>query len=98
MIGLGDICLAIEEHFQLHLEESMKCLFYAAESTLIPPNTPEDDEASNRLRDAIIDAFISMIHGMQPVAESNPAFLKTLSDFVINMFQYIDALLQKEKL
>jgi hypothetical protein len=98
MIALGDLCLAIEEHFQSHLVDSMNCLFFAAESTLQIPNTAEEDETSNRLRDAIIDAFISMLHGMQPVAESNKEFLKTLSDYVVNMLQYIDALLQKEKL
>ncbi len=85
MIALGDLCLAIEEHFQQHLVDSMNCLFFAAESTLLIPNTAEEDETSNRLRDAIIDAFISMIHGMQPVAESNQAFLKTLSGYVVHM-------------
>lgn len=30
MIAVGDICLAIEEHFQQYLEETMGCLFGAA--------------------------------------------------------------------
>jgi hypothetical protein len=42
---------------------------------MIQSNTQDEEETSNRLRDAIIDAFISMLHGMQPVAETNPALM-----------------------
>jgi hypothetical protein len=30
MIALGDLCLAIEENFRPHLQESMDCLLMAA--------------------------------------------------------------------
>lgn len=75
MIAMGDVCLAIEEHFKPHLDESMNCLLMACETSLIPPNNPEEEETYNKLRDAIVDAFISIIHGMQPLAESDPQFL-----------------------
>lgn len=36
MIAMGDLCLAIEEQFRPYLDESMTCLFMAAESSLVP--------------------------------------------------------------
>lgn len=75
MIALGDLCLAIEEHFQPHLAESMDTLFMACEISLQVPQNPEEEETYNKLRDAIVDAFISIIHGMQPLAERDPGLL-----------------------
>ena len=75
MIAMGDLCLAIEEHFQPHLGESMDCLFMACEISLQVPQNPEEEETNNKLRDAIVDAFISIIHGMQPLAERDPMLL-----------------------
>lgn len=76
MIAMGDLCLAIEEQFRPYLDESMACLFMAAESSLVPTQNPDDEETQCKLRDAIIDAFISIIHGMQPLAESDQNVLK----------------------
>ena len=67
MIAVGDICLAIEEHFNQYLDETMKCLFSACAITLAPQNF-ESDDLINKLRDSIIDAFISINHGMHPLA------------------------------
>lgn len=52
----------------------------------------------NKLRDAIIDAFISIIHGMQPVAQSGTHFEKNLQGYATSILHYIDALLCKDKL
>lgn len=69
MIAVGDICLAIEEQFQKYYEETMQCLFSACQVTIAPPTgVSGDDESITKLRDAIIDAFISIVHGMQGVA------------------------------
>jgi len=43
----------------------------AASISLVPPNNLEEEETYGKLRDAIIDAFISIIHGMQPLAETD---------------------------
>jgi len=98
MIAMGDLCLAIEDQFRPHLDESMSCLFMAAETSLVQPNNSEEEETYSKLRDAIIDAFISIIHGMQPLAETDPMFLKQLYTYAVEILLYIDALLQKEKL
>lgn len=74
MIAVGDLCLAIEENFQQYLDETMKCLFAACQITLQPPQNFESQETINKLRDSIIDAFISIIHGMQPVAHHGTQF------------------------
>ena len=67
MIAVGDICLATEESFANHLESTMGCLFQACQITLVPPQNFESDESIYKLRDALIDAFISIIHGVQPL-------------------------------
>jgi importin subunit beta-1 len=69
MIAVGDICLAIEEQFQQYIQETMQCLFAACQLTVQPPQNFESDETIVKLRDAIIDAFISIVHGMQGVAQ-----------------------------
>jgi len=56
------------------------------------------DETINKLRDAIIDAFISIIHGMQPLAQSDHNFLQTLHGYARDILHYIDALLTRETL
>ena len=66
MIAVGDICLAIEDQFLPFLKECMECLITASKVTLNPQNF-ENSELLVRLRDSIIDAFISMLHGIQPV-------------------------------
>ena len=53
----------------------MDCLFMACEISLQVPQNPEEEETNNKLRDAIVDAFISIIHGMQPLAERDPMLL-----------------------
>jgi hypothetical protein len=59
----------------------------------VPPNNPEEEETYCKLRDAIIDAFISIIHGMQPLADTDPMFLKQLYHYAGDILHYIDALL-----
>lgn len=80
MIAVGDICLAIEENFQQYLDETMKCLFSACEITLQPQNF-ESDDLINRLRDSIIDAFISIIHGMHPLSNQGSEFERRLQNY-----------------
>lgn len=67
MIAVGDICLAIEEYFLDYFDKTMECLFSAVSITIQPANF-ENEDLMGRLRDAIIDAFISIIHGMHPLA------------------------------
>jgi importin subunit beta-1 len=64
MIAVGDICLATEEQFLQYIAETMQCLFSACTLTMQPPQNFESAESIIKLRDAIIDAFISIVHGM----------------------------------
>lgn len=63
-----------------------------------PPQGLESDESINRLRDAILDAFISIIHGMQPFAQSGTPIEKRLQNYAVDILHYIDALLMKPSL
>lgn len=69
LIAVGDLCLAISEGFLQFLNPTMRTLMSAAELTLKVTNF-DSSEMTSRLRDAIIDAFISILHGMQPVCSA----------------------------
>lgn len=75
MIAVGDICLAIEDYFLDYFDKTMECLFSAVDITIKPVNY-ENEDLMGRLRDAIIDAFISIIHGMHPLASSGNAIVQ----------------------
>jgi hypothetical protein len=98
MIAVGDICLAIEENFQQYMSNTMNSLYGACQITVTPAQHFESEESMNKLRDSIIDAFISIIHGMQPVAQSGSPFEKELQGYAVSILQYIDALLAKPNL
>lgn len=46
-----------------------------------------------KLRDAIIDAFISIVHGMQGVAQPGSPQDRVLQGYATDILHYIDALL-----
>lgn len=98
IIAVGDICLAIEENFQQYIEETMKCLFSACQLTVNPPQNFESEESIIKLRDAILDAFISIVHGMQGVAQPGSYHERLLQGYATDMLHYIDALLAKPNL
>jgi hypothetical protein len=75
----------------------MKCLFGAAAITLKPMNF-ENDELITRLRDAIIEAFISILHGIQPICSPGSAEERNLQNYCGQMLDYIDSLLKKPNL
>ena len=97
MIVVGDICLATEENFSPYLENTMNCLFQACQITLVPPQNFETDESIYKLRDALIDAFISIIHGVQPLCQY-PENLQRLQGYAADILHYIDALFANSKL
>jgi hypothetical protein len=96
IIAVGDMCLAIEEDFSTYLDETMNCLFIACQQTLNPPQNLESEESIVKLRDSIIDAFISIVHGIQGMVVGPTD--KKLQGYAKNILQYIDALLNLPKL
>ena len=89
MIAVGDICLAIEDRFLPFLGECMECLLSASKVTLNPKNF-ENTELLVTLRDSIIDAFISMLHGIQPVCQQNSAEERNMQNYCSEILDYID--------
>lgn len=77
----------------------MQCLFSACQVTLGgPTGNAGDDENITKLRDAIIDAFISIVHGMQGVAPSGSPLEQKLQANAVDILHYIDALLTSQNL
>ncbi len=64
IIAVGDLCLATEANFEKHLAPTMQSLFAACSITINPPQNFESIDLLSKLRDSLIDAFISIIHGM----------------------------------
>lgn len=84
MIAVGDICLAIEGNFSKYLDDTMKSLFTACKLNLdAVPQTPEDNDISNKLRDSILDAFISIIHGMPPATSQGNEYERRMQGYAI---------------
>lgn len=50
------------------------------------------------MRDAIIDAFLSIVHGMPPINMADNQFELKLQGFATDILHYIDALLTKPNL
>ena len=92
MVAVGDICLAIEEQFDTYLDKTMTCLFSACTLTLNPPQNFESNETIIKLRDSIIDAFISIIHGMQ-TSQKGPQNERRLQSYANKILQYLEDLL-----
>lgn len=79
----------------------MKCLFSACQVTISGPSQQfieGEQESITKLRDAIIDAFMSIVHGMQGVAPPGSPHEKQLHNYAIDILHYIDALLSQPNL
>jgi len=77
---LSDVSLAIGGHFQRYLSHTMR-LTIEAGATRIEPNSPEEVvEALNKLREAVLEFFSSILQGL---ANDNKQFL---------FCQYIDSI------
>lgn len=97
MVAVGDICLAIEEQFDDYLDKTMDCLFSACNLTVAPPQNFESAETINKLRDSIIDAFISIIHGMQ-TAQKSSQNERRLQGYANRILMYLEELLANPNL
>ncbi len=97
LIAVGDLCLAISEGFLQFLSPTMSTLMSAAEMTLKSTNF-DSNELTSRLRDAIIDAFISILHGMQPVCQAGSDSDRGLQNYCSQILDYITELLKRPNL
>jgi hypothetical protein len=93
IVAMGDYCLAIEEYFEPYLEDSMNSLFSACSITL-NPQVYDQGEIIISLRDSIIDAFISIQHGLTTLAQKGPN--PRLQQYASQILDYIEALLTTE--
>ncbi|CDW91160.1 importin subunit beta-1 [Stylonychia lemnae] len=92
MIAVGDICLAIEDSFSPYFNKSMDCLMSAAQLTVMEANYSTTNEQINRLKIAILDALISIIHGIHN-NRIDEAFKRQIKGYAMSMLDYINSLL-----
>lgn len=71
IIAMGDACLASEQNFANYLPKTMTAFMNASHAS-IQRGVDEDQEALlMKLRTALIDGYISIIHGMNPEKDEN---------------------------
>ena len=61
--------------------------------TVNAQQTFDSEESIIKLRDAIIDAFISIVHGMMGVTQPGSTQERQLLGYATDILHYIDALL-----
>ena len=67
IIAFGDICLAAgPRNFQQYLPQTQQSLAQACSLSLGKGATPEEVDLLERLRIALVDAYISILHGLAP--------------------------------
>lgn len=106
IIAIGDICLMSEKSFSPYFQKSMDVLVQAGMVTTAPIdlNLPSEDVAHiHNLRQALIDAFMSIINGIKSPAEGHePIMSNTVDDMTIssirNMFFYLEKVMTLEDL
>lgn len=95
--AIGDICLMCEQAFAPYLDQTMQVLIQAAHMTAeeINPSIPiEDQKLIHDLREALIDAFISIINGIKsPHDGSSMVDHQHLDGHIKNMFFYLEKLM-----
>lgn len=100
--AFGDLSLAAGAiNFYSYLEQTKTAFFEAAQMSLNKGNNPEEIDLFERLRVAIIDAYISILHGLYP--EENQTAIsqqteKMIEEFAHQMFQYLEELVAHKEL
>jgi hypothetical protein len=98
---MGDACLASEQNFANYLNGTMQA-FQAASMQSVQKGTDEDNEKDiMKLREALIDAFISILHGMNPDPEhKKPVVIPqaTIDNHAQQMYYYLEALVNNTEL
>ena len=101
IIAFGDLALAAgPENFVHYLAETQKSFFSASSLSLNLGASPEERELLHKLRIALCEAYLSILHGIhndeiQVVGYQNPV---EIEKFTIQMFQYLEGLVQQTEL
>jgi len=68
IMAIGDICLMTEDSFKPYFDQSMTVLIAAGQMSIQPIDpslSSEEKQTFHSLRQAVVDAFMSMINGLK---------------------------------
>lgn len=74
IVAIGDICLMAEIAFQPYFSKTMETLILAGQASIneIDPNMPVEDQKNiQELRQALVEAFMSIINGIKSPISTN---------------------------
>ena len=113
-MAIGDICLMTEAQFQPYFRKTMETLIQAGQMSIAPidQNLPVEDKKNfHDLRQALIDAFMSIINGIKSPRSGDDRNLANSDDIpapnsfedltfdqIKNMFYYVEKLMSLDDL
>ena len=97
--AIGDLILVSEDKFRPYFKSTMKILIEAGKAciTISTDMSQSDLKTVNDIRHALIDCFLSTINGMKS-GDFNARSDKEIEEQYLNMFYYLEALIQQENL
>ena len=69
IIAIGDVCLASEEQFTAYAPQVLSSFRAASQQSLQPATDDENRVLLEQLRIALLDGYISVLHGLQPAEQ-----------------------------
>jgi hypothetical protein len=71
IVALGDLCLTAERAFHPYVDSVLEQLRLAAHQSMSVGKDEDEEKTMQSLRAALIDCYISVIHGLHEVEEEN---------------------------
>ena len=71
IIAIGDVCLASETHFIAYSQQVLSSFRGASHMSLQPSDDEDNRALLEQLRIALLDGYISILHGLQPDLDMN---------------------------
>ena len=97
--AIGDLILVMEDKFKPYFKDTMEMLIKAGQMSvqLSPDISQQDLKTMNDIRHALVDCFLSTINGMKS-GELSVKNDKVIEEQYLNMFYYLEALIQQDNL
>ena len=67
--AIGDLCLICKKEFYPYIEQMMNAYQQAEEPSLAKSDDPEEMEIQGNLREALLDGYTTMYHGLIPTMD-----------------------------
>lgn len=101
IIAIGDLVLACGPAFVNYIPNALKSFELASEMSLNKSEDEEENQVFEKLRIALLDGYISILHGLNDEDEiaanaqnQLPYSTEQTEAFSIQMFHYVEALVK----